>query len=49
MKVDIGDAAQLRFGRNSGIALHILRFLLPRYIAKFDWENVHASWFIVYA
>ncbi|MBF1151158.1 MAG: TDT family transporter, partial [[Eubacterium] sulci] len=34
----------------AGIALHILCIALftSRYIAKFNWENVHASWFIVY-
>ena len=48
MKADIGDAAQLFWF--TGIALHILCIALftSRYIAKFDWENVHASWFIVY-
>ena len=48
MKTDIGDAAQLFWF--AGIALHILCIALftSRYIAKFDWENVHASWFIVY-
>ena len=48
MKADIGDAAQLFWF--AGIALHILciAFFTSRYIAKFDWENVHASWFIVY-
>ncbi|MBS6386470.1 MAG: TDT family transporter, partial [Atopobium sp.] len=45
---DIGDVAQLFWF--AGIALHILCIALftSRYIAKFDWENVHASWFIVY-
>lgn len=48
MKADIGDAAQLFWF--AGIALHILCIALftSRYIAKFNWENVHASWFIVY-
>ena len=48
MKTDIGDAAQLFWF--AGTALHILCIALftSRYIAKFDWENVHASWFIVY-
>ena len=48
MKADIGDAAQLFWF--TGIALHILCIALftSRYIAKFNWENVHASWFIVY-
>ena len=48
MKADIGDVAQLFWF--AGIALHILCIALftSRYIAKFDWENVHASWFIVY-
>ena len=48
MKTDIGDAAQLFWF--AGIALHILCIALftSRYIAKFDWDNVHASWFIVY-
>ena len=48
LKADIGDAAQLFWF--TGIALHILCIALftSRYIAKFNWENVHASWFIVY-
>ena len=48
LKADIGDAAQLFWF--AGIVLHILCIALftSRYIAKFDWENVHASWFIVY-
>lgn len=48
LKADIGAAAQLFWF--AGIALHILCIALftSRYIAKFDWENVHASWFIVY-
>ena len=48
LKADIGDVAQLLWF--AGIALHILCIALftSRYIAKFDWENVHASWFIVY-
>lgn len=48
LKADIGDVAQLFWF--TGIALHILciAFFTSRYIAKFDWENVHASWFIVY-
>ncbi|MBF0909584.1 MAG: C4-dicarboxylate ABC transporter, partial [Atopobium sp.] len=48
LKADIGDAAQLFWF--AGIALHILCIALftSRYIAKFNWENVHASWFIVY-
>ena len=48
MKADIGDAAQLFWF--AGIALHILCIALftSRYVAKFNWENVHASWFIVY-
>lgn len=48
MKADIGDVAQLFWF--AGIALHILCIALftSRYIAKFDWDNVHASWFIVY-
>ena len=48
LKADIGDAAQLFWF--AGIALHMLciAFFTSRYIAKFDWENVHASWFIVY-
>ena len=34
----------------AAIALHILCIALftSRYIAKFNWKNVHASWFIVY-
>lgn len=48
MKAEIGDAAQLFWF--AGIALHILCIALftSRYIAKFNWGNVHASWFIVY-
>lgn len=48
LKADIGDAAQLFWF--AGIVLHILCIALftSRYIAKFNWENVHASWFIVY-
>ena len=48
MKADIGDAAQLFWF--VGIALHILCIVLftSRYVTKFNWENVHASWFIVY-
>lgn len=48
LKADIGDAAQLFWF--IGIALHILCIALftSRYVTKFNWENVHASWFIVY-
>lgn len=48
LKADIGDAAQLFWF--TGIALHILCIALftSRYVTKFDWDNVHASWFIVY-
>ena len=48
LKADIGDVAQLFWF--AGIALHILCIaqFTSRYIAKFDWDNVHASWFIVY-
>ncbi len=46
MKADIGDAAQLFWF--VGIALHILCIALftSRYVTEFNWENVHASWFV---